>query len=119
MDTFSEIPEWSSVTWGLGLACAILLVLVARTLIEGLVANIAAGIGFRLKGFHVRQTIMVDGELATITRIGTISTDFFVMKDNGKRHEFSVVENSRLKFLTMRQLVRRYPGDNGHNPGGE
>ena len=88
-------------------AGAILGALVAGKAALKLADNIVGGFILRAKGFRVHMTVKLDGELATITKIGMLSTHFEV--HNGKTNiEYSAVSNTRLDWLNIRRLARRH-----------
>lgn len=73
-----------------------------------LVDNWVAGRRFRSRGFRVGDTVKVDDDIATITRIGIWDTDFRIEEVNESRDEYLAIPNTRLPFIKIRRLVRKY-----------
>ena len=73
--------------------------------------NFAAQLLFRLKGYKTHMTIRINDKLATITRIGILSTHFQVINGNDNRVEYMAVSNNRLDYHDVRRLVRVFKDD--------
>ena len=75
------------------------------------VDNFVAGMLLRIRGYHVHLTVKIDGEIATITRIGWLSTHFQIINGSDNRIEYLAVSNTRLDFRDVRRLIRKFDDD--------
>ena len=76
-----------------------------------IVDNIVAVALVLLKGYKVHMTVRINGEIATITRMGMLSTHFQIINGNENRIEYISVSNIRLDNYDIRRLVRVFKDD--------
>ena len=90
---------------------AIFLLFAFGKLLLIIVDNFVAMLMMRLLGYRVHMTIRLNGAIATITRMGILSTHFQIINGNEKRIEYVAVSNTRLPYHDVRRLVRVYEDD--------
>ena len=76
-----------------------------------IVDNFVALVLVFLKGYKVHMTVRINGEIATITRMGILSTHFQIINGNENRIEYISVSNVRLDNHDIRRLVRVFRDD--------
>ena len=76
-----------------------------------IVDNFVALTLLRLKGYKVHMTVRINGVIATITRMGILSTHFQIINGNDNRIEYISVSNTRLDYYDIRRLVRVFADD--------
>ena len=73
--------------------------------------NFVASLMMRLKGYQTHMTVRINGNIATITRIGILSTHFQIINGSDNRIEYMAVSNVRLDSHDVRRLVRVFGDD--------
>ena len=82
-----------------------------------IVDNFVAMLLMRLLGYRVHMTIRLNGAIATITRMGILSTHFQIINGSENRIEYVAVSNTRLAYNDIRRLVRVYSDDRAKKKG--
>ena len=81
------------------------------------VDNFVANILLRLKGYRTHMTIRINDKIATITRMGILTTHFQIINGSDNRIEYMAVSNVRLDYYDIRRLVRVYTDDKEKRKG--
>ena len=111
MNALERLAELELTVWHIiEPAVAIVAMLVFGRMVLYISDAIVAGIVLRIRGYKTHQIVRVNGNLATITKIGLLSTHFEV-NNGGPRQEYMAISNNRLDFTDMRLLVRKYEED--------
>ena len=93
-------------------AIAIIAMLVFGRMVLYISDALVAGLVLRMRGYKTHQMVRINGNLATITKIGMLSTHFEI-QNGGPRQEYAAISNNRLDFTDMRLLVRRFDKEEG------
>ena len=80
------------------------------------VDNFVAGLLLRVRGYHTHLTVKIDGQIATITKIGWLSTHFQIINGSDERIEYLAISNTRLDFRDVRRIVRKFDDDYARGP---
>ena len=78
--------------------------LIVGKLVLYFVDSLAAMMIFKVKGYRLHDNVRINGEIATITKIGLWTTNF-ELANGDLMIEFLAVSNTRLDFMTVRRLV--------------
>ena len=90
---------------------AIFLLFALGKLLLIIVDNFVAMLLMRLLGYRVHMTVRMNGAIATITRLGVLSTHFEIINGSKNQIEYVAVSNTRLAFHDIRRLVRVFKDD--------
>ena len=87
-------------------------IILFRSLLS-IIDHIVGGISFRLSGYSVGDSIVLDGNRGVITRMGLMNTQILI--DNPEETDilsFRVVDNMMLKSLKIHKINRKVKSDN-------
>lgn len=90
-----------------------LLMLIITLLIKDFAVKLAKGIAFNLnKSFNEGDHVIVDGEHATIVKIGIGFTVFGVHKED-KTYCWRYISNDRIPFIKLEKVIHKSTNNEG------
>jgi len=112
MTAFERLTEIELQAWDIiGPVLLVFVTLAVGRLALRIVDDFVAGVMLRIRGYRPLMTVRINGTLATISKIGALSTYFQIVNGSDNRTEYLAVTNTRLDFQDVRRLVRKYRDD--------